>query len=242
MPFTPIPAVDIRDGRCVRLLQGDFNQETIYADDPVEMARRWEAEGAARLHVVDLDGARDGIRTNAGVIARLVAAVDIPVQVGGGIRTLQIAKDLIDSGVGRVVLGTVALEQTQSVGQWVAELSAERVIVAVETRAGKLTGHGWMSESPYSVSGYCEALRQQGVQRVLYTDVDRDGTLQGPDVEGVRALVEEMGFQVIGSGGVGTLEHVRQLAEAGAEAAVIGKALYDGRIRLRDALELAAAC
>jgi phosphoribosylformimino-5-aminoimidazole carboxamide ribotide isomerase len=232
--FTPIPAVDIRGGRCVRLVQGDFARETRYADDPAEMARHWAAEGATRLHVVDLDGARDGVRANAETIARLIAAVSIPVQVGGGVRSLATARELLDQGAARVVFGTAAAEHPELVAGWVAELGAEQVIVGVDARQGRVATRGWQHVSDLVVREFCQQLVDAGVVRVLYTDVGRDGMLAGPDVEGTRVLAAIV--RVIGSGGVSRVEHLRALAEAGAEGAIIGTALYEGRLTLREAV------
>jgi phosphoribosylformimino-5-aminoimidazole carboxamide ribotide isomerase len=236
--FTPIPAIDIRGGRCVRLVEGDFARETRYADDPAEMARYWAAEGAQRLHVVDLDGARDGVRGNAEVIRSLLGSVQIPVQVGGGIRTLETAQSLLAEGAARVVIGTTAAEDPEVMRTWVAKLGAEQVIVGVDARGGRVATHGWQTVTDLDVLSFCQVLKDYGVQRVLYTDVARDGRLSGPDVEGTRAIASLM--NVIGSGGVSTVEHLQQLAAAGAEAAIIGTALYAGRLKLGDAL--ATAC
>jgi phosphoribosylformimino-5-aminoimidazole carboxamide ribotide isomerase len=236
--FTPIPAIDIRGGRCVRLVEGDFARETRYADNPAEMARHWAAEGAQRLHVVDLDGARDGVRANAQVIRRVLQAVTIPVQIGGGVRTLDTAKELLADGAARVVIGTIAAEQPEAMPVWIQALGAENVIVGVDARGGRVAIHGWKQVTDLDVLSFCHVLKDRGVERVLYTDVARDGRLAGPDVAGTRALAGLM--KVIGSGGVSTVEHLQQLAEAGAEGAIIGTALYEGRLKLGEAL--ASAC
>ncbi len=222
----------------MRLVEGDFARETRYADDPAEMARYWAAEGAQRLHVVDLDGARDGVRANAEVIRSLLGSVQIPVQVGGGIRTLETAQSLLAEGAARVVIGTTAAEDPEVMRTWVAQLGAEQVIVGVDARGGRVATHGWQTVTDLDVLSFCQVLKDYGVQRVLYTDVARDGRLSGPDVEGTRAIASLM--NVIGSGGVSTVEHLQQLAAAGAEAAIIGTALYAGRLKLGDAL--ATAC
>ncbi len=235
--FTPVPAVDIRGGRCVRLVQGDFSRETRYADDPAEMARHWQAQGAQRLHVVDLDGARDGVRANADVISRLLHAVSIPVQVGGGIRTLETARALLDDGADRVVVGTRAAEDPGALSAWLNALGPERVVVGVDARDGRVATHGWTTLTDTGVVEFCERLAALGVQRVVYTDVGRDGILGGPNVEVTREVAGIL--RVIGSGGVSSVEHLRALAEAGAEGAIIGTALYEGRLNLQDALVVA---
>jgi len=222
----------------VRLVEGDFTRETAYGDDPSEMARHWEAEGAQRLHVVDLDGARDGVRANAEVIRRLLQSVTIPVQVGGGIRSLETAQSLLAETAARVVVGTTAAENPEVMRTWVATLGGEQVIVGVDARGGRVATHGWQNVTDLDVLKFCQLLKDCGVERVLYTDVARDGRLSGPDVEGTRAVAQLV--NVIGSGGVSTVEHLQQLAEAGAEGAIIGTALYEGRLKLGDAL--ATAC
>jgi phosphoribosylformimino-5-aminoimidazole carboxamide ribotide isomerase len=235
--FTPIPAVDIRGGRCVRLVQGDFARETRYADDPAEMARHWQDQGASRLHVVDLDGARDGVRANAEVVARLLRGVSIPVQVGGGIRSLDTARTLVEQGADRVVVGTHAAEEPEALAEWALTLGAERLVVGVDARDGRVATHGWRSVTELTVVELCARLASLGARRVVYTDVGRDGVLAGPNVETTRELAQMIG--VIGSGGVATVEDLRALAEAGAEGAIIGTALYEGRLQLRDALAVA---
>jgi phosphoribosylformimino-5-aminoimidazole carboxamide ribotide isomerase len=236
-PFTPIPAVDIRGGRCVRLVQGDFSRETTYADDPAEMAQHWQAQGAQRLHVVDLDGARGGVRENALVIRGLIESVDIPVQVGGGIRALDTAKALLDEGVDRVVVGTLAAEQPELLVAWIEALGAERLIVGVDARNGYVSTHGWRTQTDVRVLDFCETLRKTGVERVLYTDVSRDGRLVGPDLDTTCQIASLL--KVIGSGGVASVEDLRALANAGAEGAIIGTALYEGRFAFGDALAVA---
>jgi phosphoribosylformimino-5-aminoimidazole carboxamide ribotide isomerase len=235
--FTPIPAVDIRGGHCVRLVQGDFSRETRYADDPAEMARHWEAQGARRLHVVDLDGARDGVRANASVIVKLLASVSIPVQVGGGIRSIGTAAELLDQGADRVVVGTRAAEDPTVMAEWVETLGAERLVVGVDARNGHVATHGWLKAMDDDVLTFGDRLVTCGVRRVVYTDVARDGLLGGPNVEMTRALAKIL--RVIGSGGVATVEHLRALAEAGAEGAIVGTALYEGTLTLNEAMAVA---
>jgi phosphoribosylformimino-5-aminoimidazole carboxamide ribotide isomerase len=236
--FTPIPAVDIRGGRCVRLVQGDYSRETRYADDPAAMARHWAEQGAQRLHVVDLDGARDGVRANASVIAEVLASVGVPVQVGGGVRSLETACALLDDGADRVVVGTRAAEDPEVLTEWVEALGPERLVVGVDARDGRVATHGWLNLTDIGVTDFCERLVVLGVRRVVYTDVGRDGLLGGPNVEMTRALSNIL--SVIGSGGVSRVEHLRALADAGAEGAIIGTALYEGKLSLTDAL--AATC
>ena len=235
--FTPIPAIDIRGGRCVRLVQGDFGRETRYADDPAEMARHWQSLGAQRLHVVDLDGARNGVRANAAVIAKLLRGMAIPVQVGGGVRSLETARALLEQGADRVIIGTRAAEDPDALSEWVAAIGSERVVVGVDARDGRVATHGWTTATDLHVLDFCQQLCELGVKRVVYTDVGRDGVLGGPDILTTQALAKYVA--VIGSGGVSSVEHLRALANAGAEGAIIGTALYQGRLKLEDALEVA---
>jgi phosphoribosylformimino-5-aminoimidazole carboxamide ribotide isomerase len=238
--FQPIPAIDIRGGRCVRLVQGDYARERVFAEDPVEMARQWVEQGAQRLHVVDLDGARDGTRPNRATIQRLLAALSIPVQVGGGVRSLDTAQQLIADGADRVVIGTAAAEDPVALRTWLADLGPERLIVGVDARDGLVATHGWTTTTQLIAQDFCCQLSAIGVQRVLYTDIARDGTLEGPNVPALQRLLRaEPRVRVLASGGVSSLDDLRALAEAGAEGAIIGTALYDGRLSLDAVL---AAC
>lgn len=230
--------MDIRGGRCVRLLRGEFSRETQYGD-PVAMAQRWAAEGATRLHVVDLDGARDGVRQNAGLVRDMITAVAIPIQVGGGVRDLPAAHALLADGAERVVVGTAAVEQLDQLPAWVRSLGAERLVVGVDVRDGMVATHGWAQASHWSALEFCQALAAAGVLRVLCTDVSTDGTLEGPNVELMGHLADRGGVAVIASGGVGSLDHVSALVSTGCEGVIIGKALYDGRITLQATLEAA---
>jgi phosphoribosylformimino-5-aminoimidazole carboxamide ribotide isomerase len=236
--FQPIPAVDIRGGRCVQLVQGDFSRETAYGNDPAEMARHWQAQGASRLHVVDLDGARDGVRGNTAAISNLLGSVEIPVQVGGGIRSLDAARVLLEQGADRVVVGTAAAERPEALAEWIETLGAERLIVGVDARNARVATHGWQNLTDLDVPAFCQVLLRAGVRRVLYTDVGRDGMLGGPDVDGTRAVARILG--VLASGGVSSVDHLRALAKTGAEGAIIGTALYEGRLKFSDALAVSA--
>lgn len=238
--FEIIPAIDIRGGRCVRLLQGDYNCETVYDADPVAVARRWAAAGAPRLHVVDLDAARSGAPVNAALIAAIARAVPVPLQAGGGIRSEAIARAYWEAGVDRVVLGTAAVRDVALVERLVA-LAPERVVVAVDSRDGIVRVDGWTEAANVSALELVARMTALGVRRFLYTDIARDGSLTAPNVEALRRLVTATSAPVIASGGVARLEHIRQIAACGAEGVIIGRALYTGDVDLAEALTAASA-
>lgn len=234
-----IPAVDIRGGLCVRLTQGDYGRETVYDADPVAVARRWHEQGATRLHVVDLDGAREGGPRNEAVIACILAAVPIPVEVGGGIRGEEEALRYCDLGAARVILGTAAVEDQQLV-QRLAALLGEALLVGIDARDGAVMTRGWLASSNVAATDLVGSLAALGVARFFYTDIGQDGMLGGPNVAALRAVIAAAGRPVIASGGISRVEHVRAVAAAGAEAAIVGRALYTGDLALPDALAAAA--
>ncbi|CAN5789533.1 1-(5-phosphoribosyl)-5-[(5-phosphoribosylamino)methylideneamino]imidazole-4-carboxamide isomerase [soil metagenome] len=227
-----IPAIDLLGGRCVRLIQGDYSRETIFDDDPVAVARRWQASRASWLHVVDLDGARDGVPRQRETIAAIVEALDIPVQVGGGIRSQSHAEDLFAVGVERVILGTAAVTNPQLVVDVIAAHGSERVIVGVDARDGQVATQGWLETSSVSALDLMRTMRDRGVQRVVYTDIERDGMLTSPNFEAM-AEAAELGIGIIASGGVSCRDDLERLGMiAGVEAAIVGRALYTGDVVL----------
>jgi phosphoribosylformimino-5-aminoimidazole carboxamide ribotide isomerase len=230
-----IPAVDIRGGRCVRLYQGDYDRETVFSEDPVAMARHWERLGAPRLHVVDLDGARAGWPVSNPVIENLLSAVEIPVQVAGGIRQLDVIDRYLQMGADRVVLGTAAVHDQPLVSKACATFR-EAVVVAVDARRGRVATAGWREASGETAEGLMRRLEVIGVPRFIFTDISRDGTLRGPNFAAIERLVRAFRTSVIASGGVSTVEHLRRLAKLGVEGAIVGRALYDGGLELADAL------
>ncbi len=239
-----IPAIDVRGGRCVRLAQGDYARETVYADDPVEVALRWQAAGAPRIHVVDLDGAREGRPMNEAVVGRILSRVKVPVQVGGGIRDIGTVQRYLELGAARVILGTAAIEEPELLAQALA-LARQAIIVGVDARDGVVVTRGWLKASELAPASLVRRLSEAGVTRVIYTDVSRDGMLAGPNFAGIAELLAEVDglpapVKVIASGGVATLEHIRQLAALGVEGAIVGKALYTGDLDLREAVKAAA--
>ena len=235
-----IPALDLKSGRCVRLYQGDFSQETVYSLDPVEVARRWQGEGASRLHIVDLDGAVTGEQTNYDVIRGLVSSVDIPVQVGGGVRSRETAEKLLGLGVSRVVLGTAAIEAPSLVEELCAAHGGEQVVVAVDSRDGYVATRGWMEGSSVRAVDLVQSMSALGVLRFLCTDIARDGTLTHPNIEALQQLVDATSKAILASGGIGSVEDIRDLTGTGVEGAILGRALYTGDIHLAAAIEAAA--
>lgn len=229
-----IPAIDLQGGRCVRLLRGDFAQETVYGDDPVEVARAWRAAGATLVHVVDLDGARSGEPIQLELVRRIAAQA--PIQLGGGLRTNEHVRNAFDAGVQRVVLGTSALDLP-----FVRRLAGEyvdRLVVALDTRDGMVATEGWTEGSEWTLLDLAHALIDAGVRRFLHTDVERDGALTSPNFTSLEALLR-LGVPVIASGGVATLDHLRTLTEIGAEAVIVGRALYEGAFTLEEARAIA---
>ncbi len=234
-----IPAIDIRGGRCVRLEQGDYARETVFADDPVEVARRWERLGARRLHVVDLDGAREGRPVNRATVEAIVRAAGIPVQVGGGIRAASAVREYLEAGAQRVILGTSAVDDTGLVAELAAEFP-EAIVVSIDARDGMIATDGWTRQTREPADRLVAGLRALGVGRFVYTDVTRDGTLTEPNYDAIAALVARVEAPIIAAGGIARVEHLTRLAEMGVEGAIIGRALYTGDIDLTRALEAVA--
>jgi len=236
-----IPAIDLRGGRCVRLEQGDYGRETVFDNDPVAVARRWVAAGALRIHVVDLDGAREGVRTNAPAVEALVAAVPVPIQLGGGIRSAQTAGELLGLGVDRVIFGTAALDAPEEVAEAVAAHGPERVIVSVDARDGLVASRGWTEGSGIPALDLIEGMAELGVRRFVYTDISRDGTLEHPNFRAVKSILEQVRYPVLAAGGIATTDDLLELARLGVEGAVTGIAIYTGAIDLREAIDAVAA-
>ncbi|MCH8345724.1 MAG: 1-(5-phosphoribosyl)-5-[(5-phosphoribosylamino)methylideneamino]imidazole-4-carboxamide isomerase [Chloroflexi bacterium] len=231
-----IPAIDIRGGRCVRLVQGDYDRETVFADDPADAARRWRDAGAKRLHVVDLDGAREGRAVNAASVERIVAAVDVPVQLGGGLRDLETIGGYLEAGVERVVLGTAAVKDQALLASALARFPG-RIGVGVDARDGIVVTEGWRDSSGITASELLRQIAELGVPWVIYTDTLRDGTLTEPNFDALETLLSDrQHLRIIYSGGVSTIDHLRRLAETGVEGAIVGRALYTGDINLAEAL------
>jgi phosphoribosylformimino-5-aminoimidazole carboxamide ribotide isomerase len=231
-----IPAIDLIDGRCVRLYQGDYARETVYSDDPAEVAARWAALGAARLHVVDLDGAREGAPANLDVVKGIVSAVPIPVQLGGGIRSVETAREAVAVGVERVILGTVAVESPDIVEQACRDLGTSAVVVGVDARDGHVAVKGWTESKDMLATDLLDRMESVGVRRFMYTDISRDGTLTEPNFQAVEVIVGRTGAAVLAAGGISSVDHLIRLSELGVEGAIVGTALYTGDIDLKEAL------
>ena len=232
-----IPAIDILDGKCVRLFQGDFDRETIFANDPVEMALRWESEGASCLHIVDLDGAKGGEISNSKTIKKIRNSTNARIQVGGGIRSVDSAKRYADIGVDRLIIGTAAVESPETVSSIINIYGPSSVIISVDARDGIVELDGWTRRSEVSAKSLVQEMVSYGVIRCMYTDITRDGTLTEPNYNSIEDLVEFSKISVLAAGGISTVESLMTLDKIGVEAAIVGRAIYTGDLDLRSALD-----
>lgn len=242
--FLPIPAVDIRGGRCVRLTKGDYAAETVYNDDPAGVALDWVARGAKRLHLIDLDGARDGRPVNLGIAREVASRTGVPIQWGGGVRSKAIAEELLEAGVTWLILGTVAVREPQTLAE-ILTLGPQRFLVSLDCRGGRIATQGWLAEEGEGRSAIevGRGLAELGIAGFIYTNIDRDGTLQGIDPAPPVELAQQTGLPVIIAGGLGSVRDVQLAAshqEQGINGVILGKALYDGRITLEEALPFAS--
>ncbi len=231
-----IPAIDLIGGKCVRLLKGDYGAQTTYSEDPVGQALKFQAAGFRRLHIVDLEGAKEGSGRNREAIKRVVQAVNIPVQIGGGIRRTEDVEQLLSWGARYLILGTVALKEPEAVGEWIDRWGAGPFIVSLDLRAGRLQSGGWLEESRVSLDEMAGRLSAWRVRQVICTDIERDGTLDHPNYETyskLRALLGE-GAALIAAGGVCGLNHIAELKRRGVAAAIVGKAIYEGHVTLEE--------
>jgi len=231
------PAIDIRGGKAVRLVQGDYERETKYDDDPVVAARRWVDGGARWLHIVDLDGARAGEPVNLEHVRRIVAAVSVPVQLGGGLRDSKKVEDAISSGVERVVLGTAAVRDPE-MAEAIAAAHGDRVVASVDSRSGKVAAEGWTQGTDLETTEVIAELASRGLRRFLYTPVDVDGLMEGPDLDSLKDVASTTDGEVVYSGGVGSLDDLRDLAGLGldnVEGVIVGRALYEQRFTVSEA-------
>ena len=232
-----LPAVDILEGKAVRLTQGEFDQATIYDADPLEAARRWVDEGARGLHVVDLDGARQGAPINIEHVRRITAEVPVPVQVGGGLRTIRAVRDAVDAGAARVVIGTAAYQDVDFLDEAIAEFD-DRVVVSIDARQGRLAAAGWTQQTDIPIEAVIGQLGARGVRRYVYSSIDRDGMLAGPDLEGARRVAEAVRGTYAYSGGIAALDDLRALVElrqVNLSGVIVGTALYERRFTVAEA-------
>ena len=232
------PAIDMKNGQCVRLRQGAFKDITIYSDAPEKVAAHWQEKGASFLHLVDLDGALAGYSVNEEVIRRIADTVSIPIEIGGGIRSKEAVERMLDLGVRRVIIGTKAAEHPEFLRDIVRTFGEEAIVAGVDAKDGMVAVEGWEKVSSLTASDLCLTMKEYGVRHIVYTDISRDGMLSGPNVEATRKLTEETGLDIIASGGVSCMEDLKCLHEAGIRGAIIGKALYENRIDLAEAVRL----
>lgn len=240
--MTIFPAIDLRGGKCVRLFKGDFDQETVFSDQPAEVAQQWQAQGAQFLHLVDLDGARAGHSENLATVREILAAVTIPVELGGGIRTLENIDEVLALGVRRVILGSVAVRDPELVAAACAKYG-DRIVVGIDAKDGIVAVDGWGVSGDVDVITLAKRMKQAGVRIIIYTDISRDGTLAGVNVEATAKLARESGVHVVASGGVRDVRDIEALKpyeKDGIEGVIVGKSIYTGSLSLPEALAIAA--
>ena len=228
-----IPSIDIKNGKCVRLTQGNFDQEKIYSDNPIEVAKSWQRKGAKLIHLVDLDGAKNGVLSNIEAIRDILQAVTIPLQVGGGIRDQQSVGKLLSLGVSRVILGTVVFEDEDLFKKLVNQYSSQ-IIVSLDVKNGVLMKNGWLESTDKNLIEAAKYLERLGVKRFIYTDVIKDGTLSSPNYGAIESLLENIYVPLIVAGGISSITDIQKLKDLGVEGVIVGKALYEGRIKLEE--------
>ena len=236
------PAIDIRGGKCVRLFKGDFDRETVFSDHPWEMAKKWQSQGAEFLHLVDLDGARAGEPQNLSTVREILSAISIPAELGGGIRTMKDIEGVLSLGIRRVILGSVAVRDPELVRVACAEYGGERVVVGIDAREGIVAVDGWGVSGGVKAEELAKRMAEAGVRTIIYTDISRDGTLSGVNVEATASLARATGLRVVASGGVKSPEDIRRLKACekdGIEGVILGKSIYAGALDLREAIEIA---
>lgn len=230
------PAIDIKDGKCVRLQQGRFDQVTVYGDNPVDMALQWVEAGASYLHLVDLDGAVQGQSANHEVIRKIAKAISIPIQTGGGIRTMEAIEKKLSLGVERVIIGTAAVKNPKFVEEAVKAFG-DHVAVGIDAKNGMVAVEGWEQVSSRSAVDLCLEMKALGVKTIIYTDISKDGMLAGPNIESTQELIDKTGLDIIASGGVTTMADLENVERIRAEGAIIGKALYQGTLDLKEVIQ-----
>ena len=230
------PAIDIKDGKCVRLRQGDFDKVTVYGEDPLVAAREWKSQGADRIHVIDLDGARSGESSNLRIIRNIADETGLFIQTGGGIRSVEAIRARLDAGVSRVIIGTRAVNEPEFVRQAIELFGADRIVVGLDGHEEYASVAGWEQDSDKTILDLARGFETMGVKTIIYTDISRDGMLTGPNIMYTEKLINETGIDIIASGGIGSDLDLELLEEIGAAGAVLGKSLYEGKINLHDAV------
>ena len=232
------PAIDIKDKKCVRLTQGDFDKVNVYGEDPSLMAKKWADYGAEFIHVVNLNGSRDEIGINDETLSKVAKAIDVPIQVGGGIRDEKRVKELLDLGINRVIVGTMAIENKELLKELIEKYGNDKIVVSIDAKNGKVATHGWEKVSDIDSVDLCKELEQIGVKTIVYTDISKDGMLEGPNFDIYKELSQKTSLDIIASGGVTSIDDVKRLLDMNMYGAIIGKALYDNRIDLKEVLDL----
>ena len=230
------PAIDMKNGQCVRLRQGAFADMTVYSDAPEKMALHWQEQGATFLHLVDLDGALAGRSVNEPVIRRIAQTVSIPIQIGGGIRSREAAERMLSLGIRRVIIGTKAVVNPEFLKELVSEFGSEAIVAGIDARDGMAATQGWEQTSSVKALDLALLMKDYGIRHIVYTDISRDGMLSGPNVEATRLMTAETGIDIIASGGVSGMEDLENLYREGIQGAIIGKALYENRVDLKEAV------
>jgi phosphoribosylformimino-5-aminoimidazole carboxamide ribotide isomerase len=229
------PAIDIKSGKCVRLSQGEFDKETVFSNNPIQIANQWMKMGAKFLHLVDLDGAKVGDTVNKDIIIEIAHKINIPIQVGGGIRDIETIEKYLNNGVNRVILGTAALNNRNFLKQAI-ETYEKRIVVGIDAKNGKVAINGWINKSNIDAVSFAKEVEQMGAHTIIYTDISKDGMLEGPNLDAMKEMVGSISIDVIASGGVCSLEDIRELKKTGVKGVIVGKALYTGYLDLEEAL------
>lgn len=231
------PAIDLKDGKSVRLKQGEFKEITVYCEEPYKVARYFEENGASFIHLVDLDGALEGHSVNEETIKKIVSSVNIPCELGGGIRTMEDIERVLSYGINRVIIGTKAVKDPIFVEEAVKRFGADRIVVGVDAKNGMVAIEGWEKVSDKSALSMCLSMKEMGVKNIVYTDISKDGMLMGPNVAMTQELTDKTGMNIIASGGVSSMEDLRNLNAAGIKGAIIGKAIYENRVNIKEAVD-----
>ena len=231
------PAIDIKDGNCVRLLRGSFDNVTVYGDNPAQMAKKWESLGGEYIHVVDLDGALKGHGVNAQAIKKICQSVSVPVQTGGGIRTMDDIKAKLDCGISRVIIGTKAVSDADFVKKAI-ETYGDKIVIGIDAKNGMVATEGWEKTSDFTAVEFGKKMAELGAKTIIYTDIATDGTLMGPNVAAMKEMAAATGIDVIASGGIGNIHHIKSLIGTGVEGVITGRALYTGDLDLTEAIRV----